>query len=122
MSAHKEKILVVDDDPTIRDVTRALLENNGYDVRTAADGEAAISQLKVEPCEVVLLDILMPRKEGLETILELKKSFPQVKIFAMSASGSSKGHDFLTIAARFGATGILQKPFSPKELFALLQS
>ena len=65
---------------------------------------------------------VVPRAPRLETIIELKQGFPNLVVFAMSASGARKGHDFLSIAAKFGADGILQKPFSPDELLALIAS
>src|SRR5579863_1701086 len=122
MSATNAKVLVVDDDATVRELVKALLSQNGYDVREAADGEAALGSLVRDPVEIVLIDILMPRKEGLETIIELKQRFPNLVVLAMSASGTRKGHDFLSIAAKFGADGILQKPFSPDELLGLMGS
>ena len=122
MSAKASKVLVVDDDVSVRELVRALLSQGGYDVREAADGELALSSLANEHFDIVLVDILMPRKEGLETIIELKQRFPGMIVFAMSASGQRKGHDFLSIAKKFGADGILQKPFSPDELLALVNS
>jgi CheY-like chemotaxis protein len=115
-------ILVVDDDSVIRDVTRALLEKAGYVVHTAGDGEAAMTSLTSLPVDVVLIDIMMPRKEGLETIIELKQRHPKIVVFAMSASGANRGHDFLQTAAKFGADGTLRKPFSAAQLLALLNS
>src|ERR1700679_914384 len=122
MSDKIAKVLVVDDDDAVRELIKALLEQSGYDVRDAVDGEAALAALKADPADIVLLDILMPRKEGLETLIELKKRLPNLTDFTMSASGARKGHDFLSIAAKFGADGVLQKPFSPDELLALLNS
>ena len=113
-------VLVVDDDCFVRESVKAVLEQNGYAVREAADGEAALASLTAYRADIVLLDILMPRKEGLETLLELKQRFPNVTVYAMSASGARQGHDFLSVATKFGAHGILQKPFSPQALIALL--
>lgn len=115
-------VLVIDDDCFVRETARTILESNGYAVREAGDGEAGLSSLAANRTDIVLLDILMPRKEGLETLIELKQRFPDVTVFAMSASGARKGHDFLAIAAKFGAHGLLPKPFSPDELLALVRS
>jgi DNA-binding response OmpR family regulator len=122
MSAKAPTVLVVDDDRAVREFVKALLEQNGYVVRHAVDGEAALALLAIQPVDIVLLDILMPRKEGLETLLELKRQLPKVVVIAMSASGMRKGNDFLTIASKFGADSILQKPFSPDDLLARLRS
>ncbi len=116
------KILVVDDDAAVRELAHAILAQNGYSVREAADGEMALESMESEPADIVLIDILMPRKEGLETIIDLKQRFPSLILFAMSASGARKGHNFLSIAKKFGADGILQKPFTPDELLALVAS
>jgi CheY-like chemotaxis protein len=115
-------VLVVDDDCFVRETARIILENNGYAVREAPEGETALALLAASRADIVLLDILMPRKEGLETLIELKQRFPDVTVYAMSASGARKGHDFLSIAAKFGAHGILQKPFTPDELLGLVRS
>lgn len=115
-------ILVVDDDSVIREVIKTLLEHHGYAVHLANDGDAALTFLATQSVDIVLIDILMPKKEGLETIIELKRRFPKIPIFAMSASGARKGHDFLQIAAKFGADGIIQKPFTAEKLLALLAS
>lgn len=122
MSVKAPNILVVDDDLTVRELVKALLTQNGYDVHVAVDGEAALAALTERPADIVLLDILMPKKEGLETIIELKQRFPNLVVYAMSASGTRKGYDFLTIAKKFGADGILQKPFTPDDLLALIGS
>jgi CheY-like chemotaxis protein len=122
MSTAIASVLVVDDDCFVREAARIILENNGYAVREAPDGEAGLASLAASRSDIVLLDILMPRKEGLETLIELKQRFPDVTVYAMSASGARKGHDFLSIAAKFGAHGILQKPFTSDQLLALVRS
>ncbi len=106
-------VLVVDDDCLVRDAARIILENNGYAVSEAPEGETALASLAANRADIVLLDILMPRKEGLETLIELKRRFPDVTVYAMSASGARKGHDFLSIAAKFGAHGYCRSHFRP---------
>jgi DNA-binding response OmpR family regulator len=122
MAAAIATVLVVDDDKLVRQTARMILEQNGYAVREADDGEAALRSLAASPPDIMLLDILMPKKEGLETLIEIKRLFPNVIVYAISASGRSKGHDFLSVAAKFGADGTLQKPFSPRDLLALVRS
>ena len=99
-----------------------MLQQAGYTVRTAGDGEVAMTSLASHPADVVLIDIMMPRKEGIETIIELKQRYPGIVVFAMSASGANRGHDFLRTAAKFGADGTLRKPFSADQLFTLLNA
>lgn len=113
-------VLLVDDDPATREFVEGVLAQNGYEVRLAADGAAALESLAQEQPDVVLLDILMPRKDGLETVLELRQRFPDLKVLAMSVSGPKKRHDFLSVAKTFGADATLQKPFSPDQLLGSL--
>lgn len=115
-------ILVVDDDRIVRDFAKEVLERHDYLVQSASDGESALSFLASLPVDVVLIDIMMPRKEGLETIIELRQNYPKLTVFAMSASGARRGHDFLATASKFGAHGVLQKPFTPEQLLTLLHS
>ena len=122
MPAAIATVLVIDDDALLREAVRAILEQGGYNVREAADGEAALKFLAANPIDIVLLDILMPRKDGIETLLEMKKQFPGITVYAMSTGSGGKGHDFLSVAAKFGADGILYKPFSPNDVLTLVRS
>jgi DNA-binding response OmpR family regulator len=102
-------------------VAKSILEAGGYAVQVAGDGDAALRSLAVEHADIVLLDILMPNKEGLETLLELKKKWPAVAVVAMSASALRLRNDFLVIAERFGADFVLRKPFTPEGLLAAIR-
>jgi CheY-like chemotaxis protein len=116
MSSTFKTILVADDDALTRAAYRSALERSGYQVFTAQDGEEALHCAGQNPVDLLLLDILMPRKEGLETLIEIKKRFPALTVIAMSAGGSRSETDFLAVAAKFGADGTLRKPFTPKTL------
>jgi len=115
------RVLVADDDAMARLGYRALLETAGYPVLVAEDGEEATRLIEKGGVDILMLDILMPRKEGLETLLEVKRRFPDVPVVAMSAGGMRGGFDFLALAARLGADRTLAKPFRPQELIALLR-
>lgn len=119
MSASR-RILVTDDDAMARLGYRALLESAGHTVQTAEDGEEATRLLAQGEVEILLLDILMPRREGLETLLEVKRRFPEVIVIAMSAGGVRSSFDFLAMASRLGADRTLHKPFSQEDLATLL--
>jgi len=110
------RILVIDDDEATRRVLKLLLERAGYDVTDAADGAAGVRSYREQPADVVLTDILMPGKEGLETIRELKHDYPDVKIVAMSGGGHTGNMDFLILAERLGADRVLSKPIDRQEL------
>jgi DNA-binding response OmpR family regulator len=71
---------------------------------------------------VVVTDLFMPDQDGIETILELRKRFPQVRIVAMSGWTSSEGSDYLRVAREIGALETLRKPFDPQELSQLLRA
>jgi CheY-like chemotaxis protein len=113
-------ILVADDDAMARLGYRALLESAGHTVLLAEDGEEATRLVEKGEVEILLLDILMPRREGLETLLEIKRRFPRVIVIAMSAGGVRSSFDFLAMAARLGADRTLSKPFSQQDLAAML--
>ena len=115
-------ILVADDDAMARLGYRALLESAGHTVLTAEDGEEATRLIAHGEVEILLLDILMPRREGLETLLEVKRRFPEVIVIAMSAGGVRSNFDFLAMAARLGADRTLHKPFSQQDLAVLLEA
>ena len=116
MAGPKKRILVVDDNEDLRTTIQALLQADGFDVSVAADGEAALSQHRSRPADVVITDLFMPDKDGIETIIELKKLYPKIKIVAMSGWTSTQGSDYLQVAREIGAAVTLQKPFDPLEL------
>lgn len=110
------KILVVDDNETFRTALCMTLEKWGYDVQQAADGREALTQQHATPSEILLTDLIMPDKEGLETIQDFRRQHPNVVIIAMSAGGRMDAKDMLKMARQFGASQTLSKPFSQTEL------
>jgi DNA-binding response OmpR family regulator len=120
MFAQSSTVLIVDDDALIRAAAQAILVRQGHETRVAEDGDVALATMAAEPAQIVLLDILMPRKEGLETLIELRRAFPATIVVAMSASLVRKRNDFLAIAVKFGADSILRKPFTPDGLLAAI--
>ena len=111
-----KRILVVDDNADLRSTIQALLQADGFEVVVAGDGEAALAAHQTRPADVVITDLFMPDKDGIETIVELKKLSPKLKIVAMSGWTSTQGSDYLRVAREIGATVTLQKPFDPQEL------
>ena len=116
MAGPKKRILVVDDNEDMRTTIQALLQADGFEVAVAADGEAALAMNRSRPADVVVTDLFMPDKDGIETIIELKKLYPQIRIVAMSGWTSTQGSDYLQVAREIGAAVTLQKPFDPREL------
>lgn len=112
----RKRILVVDDNADLRSTIQALLQADGFDVAVAGDGQAALASHRSRPADVVITDLFMPDKDGIETIVELRKLSPRIKIVAMSGWTSTQGSDYLQVAREIGATVTLQKPFDPQEL------
>ena len=106
------KILIVEDDDEVRDVLKTLLREEGHEVFEASDGNEAMEQFRLMPADLVILDIVLPDKEGLETIIDLRRTHPNVKIMAMSGGGRTSPQDYLDMAKRLGAVEVIAKPFS----------
>ena len=115
-------ILVVDDHQDICAFMQAALESAGYEVRTAAEGAQALALLRESPADVVITDLFMPGKEGMETIAQCKTEFPQTRIIAISAGGRSGRRDFLSAAALIGADATLHKPFVADQLLKAVRA
>lgn len=115
------KILVIDDDTLLRGAVRIVLEAAGYEVIEADDGEAGLRLHQEHSPDLVLVDIFMPERDGLEVIRDLRARHPRAKIVAMSGGGRSGTLDVLEAAAAFGAQRTLSKPFPPSELLTVLR-
>jgi CheY-like chemotaxis protein len=100
-------------------VTHALTAA-GHEVQSANDGDAALERLEQDGFDLVVTDIIMPGKEGIELILELRRLRPELPIIAMSGGHIAGGHDILDAAQRLGAVHALAKPFSPRDLVRLV--
>jgi two-component system, chemotaxis family, chemotaxis protein CheY len=109
-------ILVIDDAATVRHLMRRVLIEAGHTVIEAADGEIGLSMFAAQLPALVITDLFMPNREGIETIQELRRLSPGARIIAMSASGSASGKLYLGAARKLGADAILPKPFKPAEL------
>ena len=108
-------IVIVDDDPTIQLIAGELLKADGHAIVSAGDGVEALKVLATVPADLVVLDMLMPNMDGLETIIEMRRTHPETKILAISSGGPMGPHDLLRTAKLFGADDTLVKPltFSP---------
>ncbi len=115
------RILVIDDEPQVRAFLRNTLEGSGHDVSEAADGDAGLRAFEARPADLVITDIVMPGREGLETIRMLRQYDPALKIIAISGAGRVGGYDFLDIARKFGAARGLAKPFGDSQLLSTVQ-
>ncbi|PYP00977.1 MAG: response regulator [Gemmatimonadetes bacterium] len=114
------RILVIDDDALLRSALRVVLEAAGYDVLEAADGEAGLRLHREHGADLVLVDIFMPERDGLEVIRALRAEAPQ-SILAMSGGGRTGQIEILKAATALGAARALRKPFEPRDLLAAIR-
>jgi DNA-binding response OmpR family regulator len=114
------KILIIDDDEQIRNLFKRELDSHGYSTITADDGDVGLMMFLSEKPDLTLVDIIMPRKEGIELIREIISESPQAKIIAISAGGRGKASEYLDYALRFGAKRILEKPVDLDQLAAVV--
>jgi CheY-like chemotaxis protein len=108
-------ILIIDDDDALRSTMRKLLERVGHAVREAADGASGLALLKQSRPDLVVTDLYMPEKEGIETILEVRAVHPDLPILAVSGGGIASPGATLGDAEALGASATLAKPFSVED-------
>ncbi len=111
------RILIIDDDAIVRRVLRDWLEPAGHEVVEAEDGNVGLRLYKNDPSDLVITDIVMPDKEGIETIRELRRDFPDAKIIAVSGGGEMlPGSACLDLAEGLGVQRALAKPLDLRDL------
>ncbi|MEN8157201.1 MAG: response regulator [Bacteroidota bacterium] len=111
-----QKILIIDDESNILMMLKKMLEQSGYEIELAANGVEGIEMFKKSRADLVITDIIMPEKEGLETIREMRRIKSDLKIIAMSGGGKVSADSYLEIARIFGASKIISKPFTKQEM------
>lgn len=115
------RILLIDDDAMLRQTIRRMLGSAGHEVVEAENGRVGLDAFRKQKVDAVVTDIIMPQKEGIETIRDLRVLNPQVRIVAMSGGGRTHQMDFLSIAAKLGADTTLTKPFRKEALLACVE-
>jgi DNA-binding response OmpR family regulator len=116
-----QKILIIDDDHHILLMIKKMLERAGFEVDLASNGDEGLEIFKKLSFDLVITDIIMPEKEGLETIREMKRMRSDLKIIAMSGGGKVSSENYLNTAKIFGATKILTKPFTQNQMVSAVQ-
>jgi DNA-binding NtrC family response regulator len=121
MSASKPpRILIVDDDASIRRTLHLLLTKAGYDVIQAADGSEAVRLWRQHGGDLVITDLHMPEKDGIQTIIELLSHTPGIRIIAMSGGGQTKRLNLLGNMALLGSILTVEKPFTLDEMISVV--
>lgn len=110
------KILVVEDDKLVHEMLDSILSQQGHIIDSAYNGDEAMTKIKNDKFDLLITDILMPEKEGIEVIQEVKELDPLLKIIAISSGGHAGFTSFLRIAETFGADASLEKPFTAEQL------
>jgi len=117
------RILIIEDNADVRTFMKLALEMAGYEVTAAEDGRLGLELQRREPADIVITDIFMPFKDGIETIVELREQFPDTRIIAMSGGGQHlKKSEYLWAAREFGAITTLQKPFDVDQLLEAVRN
>lgn len=111
------RILIIDDEVSIRGILREILEQENHEVVEASNGIEAAKKFKEYPFELIITDLVMPGKSGIELIIELQNVAPDIPILAISGGGGITGRfDYLQIAKLIGAKAIMTKPFKNDEV------
>ncbi len=113
-------ILVIDDESQIRLLLRQMLESEGHVVTDAPDGNKGVNCYRENPADLVIMDLVMPNKDGIETIGELKNKYPDIKIIAMSGGGRGNPDEYLRMAEQLGAAESFYKPVQKEELLKMI--
>jgi CheY-like chemotaxis protein len=114
------RILVMDDDAIILGVLAEMLKTAGYEVAAASNGKEGLKLYRETPFDLVITDLFMPDKDGLEVIMELRRDFPEAKIIMLSA-GSAYGDSSLETSKFLGAARTLRKPFMENQLLEVVR-
>ncbi|HVT38704.1 MAG TPA: response regulator [Gemmatimonadaceae bacterium] len=115
------RILVMDDTDEIRALASRILRSDGHTVVAAGNGKEGLRLLGQMKADLVITDIVMPEREGLETITEIRRTHPDLPVIAMSGGGAGAAGDYLSIAKALGARRILEKPFGVSQLIDLVR-
>lgn len=116
------KVCAIDDDPLMLRHLEEMLTGLGFEVVTAPDVDTAIKQIGQHHCDAAVVDILMPDRDGLNFIMEVRRTRPDLRIVAISGGGRLGAGPLLSMADGLGADATLVKPFSPSELEVALTS
>lgn len=118
----KARILIIDDEAPIRLVLQKALIAEGYEVDTAANGTEALELAAREHFDLMMIDLIMPGKDGFQTIVSLREGFPRMRMIAMSGGGGYRSSHYLRFAGKIGDCQTLAKPFSKQAMLDAIET
>lgn len=116
------RIIIVDDDTLFREMLTEFLTKEGHEIVDASDGNIGLEVLILKPVDIAIVDIIMPNRDGIATIRDIKNLFPRTKIIAISGATQHMDEGCFKTAKTIGAHHTLSKPFKPSELLGLIES
>lgn len=116
-----KRILVIDDDEIVNDMIVQLLSEATYEAEGVCDGVQGLKLLKTKPFDLIITDIVMPEKEGIETIMEIRKINKMIPIIAISGGGKIRADEYLNMAKRLGADFVFTKPFETEQMLETIK-
>jgi len=116
------RILLIDDDVDFRSMLRRTLQRAGYEVAEAGNGQEGLKQLNESSIDLVLTDIIMPDMEGVETVMHLKRTRPELEVIVMSGGGRQTPDNYLKLASKVGAFRAFIKPFATADFLEAVEA
>ena len=114
-------ILIIEDDNEVREFLDSVLIRAGYKTRTAANGREGVQVFRSQPFDLVITDIIMPEKDGIETIMDMKREQSDLRVLAISGGGRAEPDNYLESARLLGADATMKKPFTNQEILATIK-
>lgn len=115
------RILVIDDDPAMLTLIKRFLSGSDYDVVSARSGNAGLAELDADGIDLILTDLLMPERDGVEVLMAVKKRRPDLPVVVMSGGGQMLSQQMLDMMPLLGAAKVLEKPFRREALLQIVQ-
>lgn len=115
------KILIIEDDEEVRGFLESVLSRAGYDCYSAPNGKEGVDMFMTDPADLVITDIIMPEKDGIETIMDLRRRNAALKVIAISGGGRAEPENYLHSAKLLGANRTMKKPFTNEEMLQAIR-
>ncbi len=114
-------ILIIEDDSEVREYLESVLSRAGYECISAPNGKAGVELFLASPTDLVITDIIMPEKDGIETIMDLRRKNSGLKVIAISGGGRAEPENYLHSAKLLGANRTMKKPFTNEEMLQTIK-